>query len=130
MFTFLHRLFRRMAVATRFDELVQPVGEAKCVRCHSAKNKSAAKFDLTAPRAYESLINYGKPSLRDTCVRVMLKAVRSQAQAQHRPACCCHFLDVTLFARRCSMQLRAKDLSRRWMSRDSAWDRSVKSRGD
>jgi hypothetical protein len=97
MFTFLHRLFRRMAVATRFDELVQPVGEAKCVRC----------------------------------LRVMLKAVRSQTQAQqHRPARCCHFSGVTLFTRRCSMQLRAKDLSRRWMSRDSAWDRSVKSRGD
>jgi len=51
----------------RFDRLVQPVVEAKCVRCHQpgAENAQAAKFDLTAARAYESLIHYGKPSLRD-----------------------------------------------------------------
>jgi hypothetical protein len=51
----------------RFDVLVQPIVESKCVRCHKpdAEDKVAARFDLTAPRAYESLINYGKPSLRE-----------------------------------------------------------------
>jgi hypothetical protein len=51
----------------RFDKLVQPMVEAKCVRCHEPKaaDKLAANFDLSAPRAYESLINYGKPSLRE-----------------------------------------------------------------
>jgi hypothetical protein len=51
----------------RYDRLVQPVVEARCVRCHQAgaENKLAAQFDLTAPRSYEALLNYGKPSLRD-----------------------------------------------------------------
>jgi hypothetical protein len=51
----------------RFDRLVQPVLEAKCVRCHKsdADHQLARHFDLTAPRAYNSLINYGKPSLRE-----------------------------------------------------------------
>lgn len=51
----------------RFDQLVQPVVEANCVRCHQpgTQENLGAKFDLTAPRAYDSLINYGKPSLRE-----------------------------------------------------------------
>jgi len=50
-----------------FGRLVQPVLEAKCVRCHSpsAQDAKAAKFDLTSARAYENLISFGKPSLRD-----------------------------------------------------------------
>jgi hypothetical protein len=51
----------------RFDKLVGPVLDAKCVSCHnaSAADKAAAKFDLTPQRSYEALVAYGKPSLRD-----------------------------------------------------------------
>jgi len=50
----------------RFDRLVQPVLDAKCIKCHSPNSKKvkARKFNLTAPKAYASLCNYGKPSLR------------------------------------------------------------------
>ena len=49
----------------RFDRLVQPLLDAKCVRCHSprSKNAKAAKFNLTAAKAYRSLCGYGKPNL-------------------------------------------------------------------
>jgi hypothetical protein len=51
----------------RFDRLVQPVLEARCVSCHQpgGRDPAAAKYDLTADRAYDSLVGYGKPSLRD-----------------------------------------------------------------
>jgi hypothetical protein len=51
----------------RFDRLVQPVLEARCVSCHQpgAKEERAAKFDLTRDRAYDSLVGFGKPSLHD-----------------------------------------------------------------
>ena len=51
----------------RFDRLVQPVLEKQCVECHNARSrdKKARAFDLTAPKAYDSLIRYGKPSIAD-----------------------------------------------------------------
>ncbi len=51
----------------RFDRLVQPVLEQHCVSCHrpGSADPHGAKFDLTAAKAYESLIRYGKPSLQD-----------------------------------------------------------------
>jgi hypothetical protein len=51
----------------RFDRLVQPVLDKHCVRCHgpNGADEAAAKFDLTSSKAYENLISYGKPSLRD-----------------------------------------------------------------
>jgi hypothetical protein len=51
----------------RFDRLVQPVLDASCVSCHnpSSENVEAAKFDLTAAKAYKSLVDFGKPSLRE-----------------------------------------------------------------
>ena len=50
----------------RFDRLVQPVLDAKCVSCHNpkAKDEKGRKFDLTHPKAYASLSGYGKPSLQ------------------------------------------------------------------
>ena len=50
----------------RFDRLVQPLLDAKCVTCHNpkAKDEKGREFDLTASRAYASLCGYGKPSLR------------------------------------------------------------------
>lgn len=52
----------------RFDRLVQPVLDRACVECHNpkAEDKVAAKFDLTPEKAWETLCNYGKPSLADT----------------------------------------------------------------
>jgi hypothetical protein len=50
-----------------FGRLVQPVLDRQCASCHSpgSKDVEAAKFDLSAARAYQSLVDYGKPSLRD-----------------------------------------------------------------
>ncbi len=44
--------------------LVQPVLEKNCVNCH-APGKDGAKFDLTAAKSYATLVDYGKPSLRE-----------------------------------------------------------------
>jgi hypothetical protein len=51
----------------RFDRLVQPVLNARCVSCHNpqATNAVAAKFDLTPEKAYGTLVAFGKPSLQD-----------------------------------------------------------------
>jgi hypothetical protein len=51
----------------RFDQLVQPVLDRHCVNCHNPKatNAVAAKLDLTPAKAYESLVQFGKPSLND-----------------------------------------------------------------
>ena len=51
----------------RFDQLLQPVLDRQCVACHSpdSTDKAAAKFDLSPAKAYDSLVEYGKPSLRD-----------------------------------------------------------------
>lgn len=51
----------------RFDRLVQPVLDRHCVGCHraGATDPLAARLDLTATRAYESLVSAGNPSLRD-----------------------------------------------------------------
>ncbi|HEY9173514.1 MAG TPA: hypothetical protein VI136_14605, partial [Verrucomicrobiae bacterium] len=51
----------------RFDRLVQPVLDQQCVNCHNprATNAVAAKFDLSPAKAYETLVAYGQPSLRD-----------------------------------------------------------------
>ncbi len=46
-----------------FRALVQPVLAAHCVDCHKP-GTDGAKFDLTADKAYETLLDYGKPSLR------------------------------------------------------------------
>jgi hypothetical protein len=50
----------------RFDELVQPVLDAKCVRCHKpgSDDAEAAKFDLTPKVAYHSLISYAGEDLK------------------------------------------------------------------
>jgi hypothetical protein len=55
----------------RFDRLVQPVLDSQCVACHQPQstNAIAARFDLTPAKAYESLVGYGKPNLRDQVMR-------------------------------------------------------------
>jgi len=47
-----------------FRTLVRPVLEAQCVACHKPGAKGA-KFDLTAAKAYTTLVSYGKPSLAE-----------------------------------------------------------------
>ena len=51
----------------RFDHLVQPVLDQQCVNCHNprATNAVAAQFDLSPGKAYETLIAFGQPRLRD-----------------------------------------------------------------
>ena len=51
----------------RFDQLVQPILDRRCVQCHRPDSTEAAKsaLDLTPANAYESLVAYGQPSLRD-----------------------------------------------------------------
>jgi len=51
----------------RFDHLVQPVLDRQCVSCHNpaATNDLAAGFDLTSEKAYDTLITYGQPSLKN-----------------------------------------------------------------
>lgn len=51
----------------RFDRLVQPVLDRHCVQCHNpdGRDAKARQFDLTASKAYESMVGYGQPSLHD-----------------------------------------------------------------
>lgn len=51
----------------RFDRLVQPVLDAHCVECHRPQSQDlkAARVDLTPPKAYQTLVEFGKPSLTD-----------------------------------------------------------------
>ena len=51
----------------RFDTMIQPVLERRCVACHrpDADNKKAARFDLTAKASYRSLTGYGRPSVAE-----------------------------------------------------------------
>jgi hypothetical protein len=50
----------------RFDQLVQPVLDRACVRCHRPDSTEEARspLDLTPAVAYDSLVDYGNPSLR------------------------------------------------------------------
>lgn len=51
----------------RYDRLVQPVLDKHCVSCHNpdSSDASARKTDLTPEKSYETLVDYGKPSLRE-----------------------------------------------------------------
>ena len=51
----------------RYDQLVQPVLNAQCVRCHSPQGQDPAgrKFDLTPDKSWSALVSYGKPSLQE-----------------------------------------------------------------
>ena len=46
-----------------YAALVQPVLQRHCVECHRPGTKGA-QFDLTAEKSYESMVNYGTPSLK------------------------------------------------------------------
>ena len=46
-----------------FAAMVQPVMDKHCTSCH-APGKEDEKFDLTAEKSYDSLVDYGQPSLK------------------------------------------------------------------
>jgi hypothetical protein len=46
-----------------YEVLVQPLLERQCVGCHKPGGKDE-KYDLTAAKSYDSLVNYGSPSLK------------------------------------------------------------------
>ena len=50
----------------RFDQLVQPVLDKACVSCHrpDSASEKAARFDLTAAKAYDNLLSFGGKDLR------------------------------------------------------------------
>lgn len=48
----------------RFDQLVQPVLDKHCVRCHNPQGENP-DFDLTTQKAYDSLCASGSPSLAE-----------------------------------------------------------------
>ena len=62
-----------------FQTLVQPVIQTHCLRCHKP-GEEGEKFDLTAEKSYDSLVDYGKPSLR-THVNTRYDEGRSTAGA-------------------------------------------------
>jgi hypothetical protein len=49
-----------------FNELVQPLLERHCVRCHKpgSDDLKAAKIDLTAAKAYQTLLTFGGEDLK------------------------------------------------------------------
>ncbi len=51
----------------RYDRLVQPVLERRCVSCHApgSGDPAAARVDLTAAKSYHTLIAYGRLSLQE-----------------------------------------------------------------
>jgi hypothetical protein len=51
----------------RYDRLVQPVLERRCVSCHApgGADPAAARVDLTAAKSYDCLVAYGRPSLQE-----------------------------------------------------------------
>lgn len=52
----------------RFDRLVQPVLNRHCVSCHNpgGSSEAAAQFDLRPARAYDALVEFGAPSLKES----------------------------------------------------------------
>lgn len=50
----------------RYDRLVQPVLDARCVSCHNSKNKdlAAAKIDLSPAKSYQTLMSFGNNDLK------------------------------------------------------------------
>jgi hypothetical protein len=66
----------------QFAELVQPVLDRQCVRCHSpaSKEAKASRLDLTPARSYDSLLTFGGKNLHN------LVAERDRSLAGNCPA--------------------------------------------
>jgi mono/diheme cytochrome c family protein len=50
-----------------YATLVQPVLDRKCVNCHKP-DAEGASFDLTDASSYDSLVNFGTPSLKEIVI--------------------------------------------------------------
>ena len=60
-----------------YTVLVQPMLDRQCVNCHRPGTDGAA-FDLTAAKSYDSLVNFGTPSLKELVI-ARYREQRSQA---------------------------------------------------
>ena len=60
-----------------YQELVQPVLDAACVECHRPGGEGGS-IVLTADRSYETLVNFGAPSLQE---HVLQRYQEGQSQA-------------------------------------------------
>jgi hypothetical protein len=69
-----------------YRSLVQPVLDSQCVACHKP-GTDGAKWDLTADKSYETLLGYGRPSLRDhVMARYMAgRSIAGQGASQTSP---------------------------------------------
>jgi len=69
-----------------YRSLVQPVLDSQCVACHKP-GTDGAKWDLTAAKSYETLLGYGRPSLRDhVMARYMAgRSIAGQGASQTSP---------------------------------------------
>ncbi|HLX61028.1 MAG TPA: hypothetical protein VKX17_07075 [Planctomycetota bacterium] len=80
----------------RFDRLVQPLLNQHCVACHTtgAQDKLAAKFDLSAEKAYDSLINFGPKgaTLRDQIKRAYARGQSLPGECQSSASVLLHLL--------------------------------------
>ncbi len=64
-----------------FHILVQPVLDRHCLRCHQPGGEAAAS-NLTAAKAYETLVSYGGPkSLRDQVIRAHNQGISIEGEA-------------------------------------------------
>jgi len=66
----------------RFDKLVQPILDRRCIQCHSpgGSDTGAARFDLTAQNAYRSLVTFAGKDLEK------LAFEKDKSEAGHGPA--------------------------------------------
>ncbi len=60
-----------------YQQLVQPVLKQHCVECHQP-GAEGSSFDLTDDHSYDSLVNYGSPSLKE---HVLLRYLQGQSTA-------------------------------------------------
>ena len=64
----------------RVDQLVQPVLDARCGGCHGDAAPNAPAPKLGPAHAYDALVGYGKPSLRDTVLAAYRAGVSTPRQ--------------------------------------------------
>ncbi len=69
-----------------YATLVQPVLDRQCVACHQP-GTDGARFDLTPPKSYDTLVSHGTPSLKDLVIQHYReqKSVAGQCEARMNP---------------------------------------------
>jgi hypothetical protein len=78
----------------RFDRLVQPLLDRRCVECHNPQGEhaQAAALDLTHEKSYQSLTRYGKPSLHDQVMKGYREGVSRYGEGIARNSALLKFL--------------------------------------